>query len=270
MFASRQAAIVRQRVQLTDGFVVSLVLIQLFACTVVALTVLALVPERSSADVPPRYRIVKLLAIPTTPAPDSPKLPHPYLTITELTKPEPASAAKMPSAGAEPQSSWATPPESSSPPPDPTPSENVLSGLPVNAPLSQGFGCSPYFTGIAGPGCDAEQPWFHDGIDLAVAPGTPVRAALAGVVIFAGADETGPLCGEQRGYGLSVVVDNGGGWQALYAHLSQIFVSAGQVITPDTVLGLSGDSGCTTGPHLHFGLRRDGELVDPKLIVNGE
>jgi murein DD-endopeptidase MepM/ murein hydrolase activator NlpD len=141
--------------------------------------------------------------------------------------------------------------------------ENVLTGLPVSAPVSQGFGCSPYFTSIPGPDCGAELPWFHDGLDLATALGTPVRAALTGEVIFAGADGTGPSCGDQRGYGLSVVVDGGNGWQAMYAHLSEIFVTAGQVVTTDTVLGLSGDTGCTSGPHLHFGLRRDGELVDP-------
>ncbi|MCP4371832.1 MAG: M23 family metallopeptidase, partial [Deltaproteobacteria bacterium] len=87
-----------------------------------------------------------------------------------------------------------------------------LGGLPVGGQLSQAFGCSAYYTGIPGPDCDAERPWFHDGIDIAAGPGSPVRAALSGTVIFAGPDGDGPACGQYRGYGLGVVVDTGDGW----------------------------------------------------------
>jgi murein DD-endopeptidase MepM/ murein hydrolase activator NlpD len=136
--------------------------------------------------------------------------------------------------------------------------------LPVSGPVSQGFGCSPFYSGIPGPGCPADAYWFHDGVDLAVPSGTPVKATMAGIVIFAGADGDGPLCNRgYRGYGLAVVVDGGNGLQALYAHLSQTAVVAGQVVTPETVIGASGDTGCVSGAHLHFGLRRDGQLVDP-------
>jgi murein DD-endopeptidase MepM/ murein hydrolase activator NlpD len=136
--------------------------------------------------------------------------------------------------------------------------------LPVSGPVSQGFGCSPFYSGIPGPSCPADAYWFHDGVDLAVASGTPVKSTMAGIVIFAGADGTGPLCNRgYRGYGLAVVVDGGNGLQALYAHLSQIDVATGQVVTPETVIGASGDTGCVSGAHVHFGLRRDGQLVDP-------
>jgi len=136
--------------------------------------------------------------------------------------------------------------------------------LPVSGPVSQGFGCSPFYSGIPGPGCPADAYWFHDGVDLAVPNGTPVKSTMAGIVIFAGADGDGPLCNRgYRGYGLAVVVDGGNGLQALYAHLSQTAVVAGQVVTPETVIGASGDTGCVSGAHLHFGLRRDGQLVDP-------
>jgi murein DD-endopeptidase MepM/ murein hydrolase activator NlpD len=136
--------------------------------------------------------------------------------------------------------------------------------LPVSGPVSQGFGCSPFYSGIPGPGCPADAYWFHDGVDLAVPTGTPVKSTMAGIVMFAGADGAGPLCNRgYRGYGLAVVVDGGNGLQALYAHLSQIDVTAGQVVTPETVIGASGDTGCVSGAHLHFGLRRDGQLVDP-------
>jgi murein DD-endopeptidase MepM/ murein hydrolase activator NlpD len=100
-------------------------------------------------------------------------------------------------------------------------------------------------------------------VDLATWPGAPVRAALSGTVIFAGPDGVGPSCGGYRGYGLGVVVDTGAGWQALYAHLSEIKVAVGQAVTAETVIGSVGETGCGTGPHLHFGLRRAGTLVDP-------
>lgn len=138
-------------------------------------------------------------------------------------------------------------------------------GWPVRGRITQPFGCTPYYSGIPAPYCPAEARWFHDGIDLAVPIGQPVRAAVSGTVIFAGVDGDGPACGGYRGYGLGVVIDNSEGWQTLYAHLSIIFVSKGQVVTPDTVIGLSGATGCVSGPHLHFGLRYRGQLVDPVL-----
>lgn len=139
---------------------------------------------------------------------------------------------------------------------------------PVKGANKQGFGCSPYYTGIPGPGCPAESPWFHDGVDLAAAAGTPVRAVLTGTVIFAGPDGSGPVCRDgYRGYGLAIVSDDGADWQVLYAHLSRVDVTAGQVVTPETVIGAAGETGCVSGPHLHFGLRHNGVLVDPEEVT---
>jgi murein DD-endopeptidase MepM/ murein hydrolase activator NlpD len=138
----------------------------------------------------------------------------------------------------------------------------------VEGRITQGFGCSPYYTGLVGPDCPAEAPWFHDGLDIGVYPGRPVRAALTGTVIFAGPDGSGPLCrGGYRGYGLGVIVDNGAGWQALYAHLSRLEVAEGQAVWPETIVGAVGETGCVSGPHLHFGLRHKGELVDPAELI---
>jgi murein DD-endopeptidase MepM/ murein hydrolase activator NlpD len=134
----------------------------------------------------------------------------------------------------------------------------------VAGPVTQGFGCSPYYTGIPGPGCTAEAFWFHDGVDIAAPIGTSVRSTLDGRVAFAGPDGDGPLCNRgYHGYGLAVVVDDGGGRQALYAHLSRVDVTVSQAVEAGAVVGLSGDTGCVSGPHLHFGLRHDGKLVDP-------
>lgn len=136
--------------------------------------------------------------------------------------------------------------------------------LPISGQITQGFGCSPYYTGIAGPGCPNDQPWFHDGVDIAAAVGSPVKTGISGTVIFAGPADSGPECGDYRGYGLAVVVDSGAGWQALYAHLSKIGVTPGQWVGPETVIGYVGNTGCVTGAHLHFGLRYNGDLVDPQ------
>ena len=104
----------------------------------------------------------------------------------------------------------------------------------------------------------------HDGLDIAVPVGTPIRAVLSGTVIFAGADGAGPRCNEgYAGYGLGIVLENETGWQVLYAHLSQMYVSVGETVSPDQIIGLSGNTGCSSGPHLHFGLRYRGDLVDP-------
>lgn len=84
------------------------------------------------------------------------------------------------------------------------PLSSPLTGWPVGGPVSQGFGCSPYYTGIPGPACEADRPWFHDGVDIVAGSGTPVRAGLTGTVIFAGPDGDGPPCGAYRGYGLGV------------------------------------------------------------------
>ena len=87
---------------------------------------------------------------------------------------------------------------------------------------------TPNYTRSPGPWATcppADAPWFHDGLDVAAPVGFPVQAAITGTVIFAGPDGDGPLCNQgYRGYGLGVVVDNGQGWQALYAHLSEVYV----------------------------------------------
>jgi murein DD-endopeptidase MepM/ murein hydrolase activator NlpD len=133
----------------------------------------------------------------------------------------------------------------------------------VGGQVTQAFGCSVYYSGIPGPDCPPAAPWFHDGLDIAAPVGRPVQAAMAGTVIFAGPDGDGPACGAYQGYGLAVVVDNGQGYQTLYAHLSRLEVVVGQVVTPETIIGTVGETGCTSGPHLHFGLRYQDQLVDP-------
>ncbi|MEB3334451.1 MAG: M23 family metallopeptidase [Cyanobacteriota bacterium] len=103
---------------------------------------------------------------------------------------------------------------------------------------------------------------MHTGIDLIVTEGTPVLAAARGSVV---------LVDEVSGYGLTVVVDHGEGWQTLYAHLFEIAVQPGDQVQRGQPLGRVGDSGRATTPHLHFEIRqRRGERVvalDPAPLL---
>jgi len=94
----------------------------------------------------------------------------------------------------------------------------------------------------------------HDGIDLAAPAGTPVKTAGEGTVLFAG---------EQKGYGLIVIVEHVRGLITLYAHNRDLRVKGGQKVREGQVLATVGDSGATSGPHLHFEVRQDGNPVDP-------
>lgn len=94
----------------------------------------------------------------------------------------------------------------------------------------------------------------HDGIDLAAPAGTPVATAGEGMVIFAG---------EQKGYGQIVIVEHAAGLITLYAHNRDIRVKTGQKVREGQVVATVGESGRTSGPHLHFEVRKDGVPVDP-------
>jgi murein DD-endopeptidase MepM/ murein hydrolase activator NlpD len=101
---------------------------------------------------------------------------------------------------------------------------------------------------------------LHAGIDMGAPIGTPVRAAESGTVLIAGA---------ASGYGTLVVVGHGGGLSSAYAHLSTISVSPGQSVRRGEQVGEVGNEGNSTGPHLHFEVRRGGEPVDPSAYVGG-
>jgi murein DD-endopeptidase MepM/ murein hydrolase activator NlpD len=95
---------------------------------------------------------------------------------------------------------------------------------------------------------------FHAGVDFAAPRGTPVRAAYAGRVI---------ITGWYGGYGKVVVLDHGDGISTLYGHLSVVLVGSGQRVAAGTVIGRVGSTGYSTGPHLHYEVRRNGRPVSP-------
>lgn len=94
------------------------------------------------------------------------------------------------------------------------------------------------------------------GIDVAIPPGTPIVAASGGLVTFAGGN---PCCS----YGYHIIIDNGAGYETMYAHLSSFAVKKGDRVAAGQRIGFSGSSGNSTGPHLHFELHRNGVVQDP-------
>ena len=95
---------------------------------------------------------------------------------------------------------------------------------------------------------------MHEGIDISVPEGTPIRAAKAGTTVLAA--YTG-------GYGNYTCIDHGGGLSTCYGHQSSYATSAGDQVDQGEVIGYSGNTGSSTGPHLHFEVRVNGEAVDP-------
>jgi murein DD-endopeptidase MepM/ murein hydrolase activator NlpD len=95
---------------------------------------------------------------------------------------------------------------------------------------------------------------MHEGIDIAAPTGAPIVSAAAGTVLYAG---------WLGGYGNLVVVDHGGGVSTAYAHMSSIASGTGQGVAQGQVLGYVGSTGHSTGPHLHFEVRINGQAVDP-------
>ncbi|HXT37287.1 MAG TPA: peptidoglycan DD-metalloendopeptidase family protein [Chloroflexota bacterium] len=125
------------------------------------------------------------------------------------------------------------------------------------AALTQGFGPTSF---SAEPAYDGYSH-FHTGLDFGVPVDTPIEAAGAGKVVAAGWDSTG--------YGNRVIIDHGNGQLTLYGHLDKMSVHAGDLVAAGQRIGLSGSTGNSTGPHLHFGLQVNGRWVDPTAALTG-
>ena len=98
----------------------------------------------------------------------------------------------------------------------------------------------------------------HTGMDLAVPTGTPIRAALSGTVTVSQYNSS---------YGYYVVIDHGDGLSTLYGHNSRLLAQVGQTVAAGDIVAMSGSTGRSTGPHLHFEVRINGERTDPRYYL---
>lgn len=98
----------------------------------------------------------------------------------------------------------------------------------------------------------------HPGLDIAVTTGSLVRSTADGAVAETGDDPE---------YGTFVLIQHGDDYQSMYGHLSRSLVRAGQHVSAGEVIGLSGSTGNSSAPHLHFEIRRKGQVVDPLTLV---
>ncbi len=133
--------------------------------------------------------------------------------------------------------------------------QKTASGLPLTTPMSKGS-----ITSRFGVRTDPfrRRPAMHSGIDFRSPSGQPARATAGGKVISAGYN---------RGYGYMVEIDHGGGITTRFAHLSKIIAKKGQSVAKGDVVGNTGSTGRSTGPHLHYEIRVNGKAIDPMTFI---
>jgi septal ring factor EnvC (AmiA/AmiB activator) len=122
---------------------------------------------------------------------------------------------------------------------------------PADGPISVGFGkvVNPRFNTVT----------IQNGVDIEAAAGAPVHAVAPGRVVHAG---------WFKGYGNLIIVDHGGGYHTLVAHLASMRTAQGEDVEAGTVIGTVGDSGSLKGAYLYFELRERGKPVDPRPWLN--
>ncbi len=98
----------------------------------------------------------------------------------------------------------------------------------------------------------------HRGIDFVGAVGNIITATGDGVVT---------LAGHNGGYGITVTIDHGNGYESLYAHMSKLKVAVGESINRGQIIGYIGSTGRSSGPHLHYSLYKDGESINPRQLL---
>ena len=127
--------------------------------------------------------------------------------------------------------------------------------VPRYFPLSAAYSVSSPFGSRTHP--ITGEPDHHNGVDLAAERGTRIFAAADGTVIASGYDETA---------GNYVRIDHGDGWVTLYAHCDRLLAEEGMVLRAGDVIATVGTTGCSTGYHLHFAVRKDGVWLDPAVL----
>ena len=122
----------------------------------------------------------------------------------------------------------------------------AAAGIPFAFPLRSGYRLSSSFGPRGGR--------LHKGLDLASSLNTPILATADGVVSFSGT---------QSGYGNVIIIDHTGGYETYYAHLNRRLASVGETVARGDHIGDMGNTGRSTGVHLHYEIRKDGVAVNP-------
>ncbi|UTY25223.1 M23 family metallopeptidase [Treponema denticola] len=99
---------------------------------------------------------------------------------------------------------------------------------------------------------------FHTGIDIAAPTGTPIKLTLDGTVSYTGYSTI---------YGNYVIVTHSGGYQSMYGHMHTIKVKRGQILSQGSIIGTVGNTGRSTGPHVHFSVYKNGKLINPLTVL---
>jgi murein DD-endopeptidase MepM/ murein hydrolase activator NlpD len=140
--------------------------------------------------------------------------------------------------------------------------------IPVQAPLSQGFGPVDFSLEPPLNYNGAFYPHFHTGLDIIGPLDAPVHAAADGVVALSTATQDNG--GHLTGYGNYVMIAHPDGFFTLYGHLNTVAVKEGQVVHQGEIIGQEGSTGMSTGPHVHFEIRLNGQFLDPTPFLAGQ
>jgi len=137
--------------------------------------------------------------------------------------------------------------------------KDLLSDIPSLWPLK---GVQGHVTAIFGPSIHpfTGQWYLHKGLDLAYGYGVPIVSTANGKIIEVGSDE--------KGYGNFVVIRHKYGFYTKYGHMQRMYVKPGQDISQGDVIGTMGNTGLSTGPHLHYEVRIGSQVVDPTKYIN--
>ncbi|MFW5794990.1 MAG: M23 family metallopeptidase, partial [Bacillota bacterium] len=137
--------------------------------------------------------------------------------------------------------------------------KNSSNNLPLISPLnikdikriSDEFGFRPVHPVL-------NKPSFHTGIDFSVNENKNVRSTGNGYIE--------KIVKSKNGYGNYIIINHENGYKTLYAHLNEIKVSEGEIVIEGTIIGKTGNTGLSTGPHLHYEVRLNNEPIDPKIL----
>ncbi len=157
--------------------------------------------------------------------------------------------------------------------PWPTLPAATIGRWPTNGSQTRGFACQTFFTGVDGTGwgCPDEKPWFHPGSDIANSTDNPIVAPITGHVTFAGADVWGSDCSDfagsdypHTGFGNYIKI-SGAGMLHYFAHLNSFAVGNDAPVTAGQPIAGMGSTGCSTGSHLHWQVKVNGQFIDPAI-----